>query len=309
MSATLIYHPEPADNTTSVFDQKAKELAQDADIRIACPYLSLTYLQSQILNLSRTWLLLTDVEEWLASVKVADRQDVCNFIEANTASIRSIAGLHAKVLIGAQAAMVGSANFTSNGIRVLTEMAVVLDETAHHSELLSWFNSLWGMAHPIAPDQLDWIVEQLPDVDRLKPARVFPRRRRLAPLATLDKVPDLDPDRIMLEFKAQRGTSNHNATGYFLKSNQFCVIKGSKARDEPVPSFYTHKAMSEKRERLIREGVLSRHVMNSNYAYYEFTKDYVFDNPSEAACIVAGNSRNGKDAKVWKRVAPKKSPT
>ena len=59
----------------------AIEIARNADLRIACPYVSLEYL-GRLINLtkeSNSWKLLTDIHAWLASLNTDERKQCSRF--------------------------------------------------------------------------------------------------------------------------------------------------------------------------------------------------------------------------------------
>ena len=83
------------------------------------------------------------------------------------------------------------------------------------------------------------------------------------------------------------------ATGIYMGSEGMKVLKGSKARLNPTPSFaggYGEKA----RNRLIEEKKI---VSDGNH--FVFPEDVMFRSPSEASTIITGNSSNG--LVDWKR--------
>ncbi len=86
-----------------------------------------------------------------------------------------------------------------------------------------------------------------------------------------------------------------NAIGYY-DSYGFRVLKGSKATGYPSDTFERKVGASFLRKELIKRGILAR---DGGWGDYTFTQDYLFNNPSAAACIVDGNSRSGPDA--WGR--------
>lgn len=68
MTTRLIYHTSTSANGgLSPFDEAICSIVRNRDINIACPYLGLNYLK-RIFSLSNSWKILTDVEEWLASL-------------------------------------------------------------------------------------------------------------------------------------------------------------------------------------------------------------------------------------------------
>ena len=81
-----------------------------------------------------------------------------------------------------------------------------------------------------------------------------------------------------------------DAKGFYTRWG-FCVFKGSIARAMTAKGFPRYQAGYNKlRELLISHGVLAR---ESPLDDFKFTEDYTFSSPSEAACVVAGQSRSG----------------
>lgn len=82
------------------------------------------------------------------------------------------------------------------------------------------------------------------------------------------------------------------AQGYPVGKRQspgFMVLAGSTANGEDAASL--REAVIELREELLAKGALERHDEG-----YRFTVDQLFNSPSLAASLVAGNNRSGLDA-------------
>lgn len=168
MSAHLLYHTaESATGGVSPFDEALGRIAEGADVRLACPYLSLNYLR-ELLARTANWRLLTDAEAWLSSVAHATRPDVIAWVRANEGRVRHCAHLHAKALIAPTCAVVGSANFTRSGLTRNHELAVELSGEAEVGELSAWFDALWERAAPPRADELERFGAALP-VERPRP--------------------------------------------------------------------------------------------------------------------------------------------
>ncbi len=272
MSINLVYHKD--DGGVSPFDLRAVAIATRANLRIACPYLSVSYLE-RLVNLASEWRLITDIAEWLMSTLIPDRLSTISFIQANQTRIRDHQGLHAKVIVGNNSAMIGSANFTISGITRRTEMAVHLDDAESVCEITQWFDSHWATSMVVHSSAINALIDHLPTPpDQTQRFAITPSGSvRYAALVTLEQPRDVR------HYK--------NATGYYTgNGKEFCVIKGSKARSRAIPSF-RYKSL---REMLIRTRVLSREYDSEDFT---FTSDYCFSSPSAAACIVSGQSRPG----------------
>lgn len=74
-----------------------------------------------------------------------------------------------------------------------------------------------------------------------------------------------------------------------ISSPEFLVKKGSTANIALAKS--VRPAIRELRQKLLDEGIL---VKKGNV--YSFTHEYLFQSPSAAACVIAGNPRSGMDA-------------
>jgi len=147
MSTELIYHPpSSAPGDVSPFDEAVISVVKDNNVKIACPYLNLTYVQ-RIIRLSQSWQILTDAEEWLASHNKNAREQIQKFIKDNSERIHHCRDLHAKVIVAGEKALVGSANFTHKGITQRTEMSVLFEDEPQVEELDLWFNNCGGCHH------------------------------------------------------------------------------------------------------------------------------------------------------------------
>jgi hypothetical protein len=102
--------------------------------------------------------------------------------------------------------------------------------------------------------------------------KVFDKKREFKP----------KPKQEIFFIKAARGADSQGEP----TSDGFVVFKNSKAAatitNSMPPNFITY------RQKLIDEGVLI-----DKGEYYEFSADYIFNNPSTAAIIVMGRSANG----------------
>src|SRR5207248_10483111 len=116
MPIKLLYHTSSsAAGGVSPFDEAIIEVVKDKDIAVACPYLSLKYLD-RLIKLSQSWRVLTDIEEWISCHNRTAQYQIRDFIKKHSKRIHHCKDLHAKVLISGKKAVVGSANFTEKGI-------------------------------------------------------------------------------------------------------------------------------------------------------------------------------------------------
>jgi hypothetical protein len=113
-------------------------------------------------------------QDILASGKSGTRRIVCNLVSGGTnpsviralldttdIDIRQNDSLHAKVLLGAEHGIVGSANFSANGLGFegdergsWIEAGFLLHDHAHLAEARQWFESLWKSAQMITENML-----------------------------------------------------------------------------------------------------------------------------------------------------------
>ena len=185
MSIKLVYHtPESASGGISPFDEEIIRIVTGEDALIVCPYINLDYLK-RITDLSKSWRVLTDVEEWLASHNRDERVTIQDFIDQYLENIHHVKALHAKVIIAGQMALAGSANFTNSGITGRVEMSVLFEEEPQIETLREWFDSLWSQSSSINIEELRSCVRSIParpPINEDKPhisSQVSPIRSRL----------------------------------------------------------------------------------------------------------------------------------
>lgn len=163
MSVKLVYHTsESASGGISPFDKAVVEIATDEELWVACPYLSLSYLE-RVIGLSKSWRLLTDVEEWLSSQNRAARNRIQEFIVQHQEQIHHIRDLHAKVVIAGEKALVGSVNLTEKGITGRTEVAVLFDQESQVEELRCWYADLWDQSGTVDIQELRTCIGGMPE--------------------------------------------------------------------------------------------------------------------------------------------------
>lgn len=134
----LVYQPIPPNDSNEVFAGALKEaVGASESVAIASPYLSLGVLEPLVEG--RGFRLVTDLDACLEGG--ADPQLV-EFLKAQHQHIRSVRGLHAKVVLGKHAGLFGSANLTTTGLSRRFEMACVV-RGSRLEELAAWFDALW----------------------------------------------------------------------------------------------------------------------------------------------------------------------
>lgn len=147
---TLLYHAHQGTGV-SPFDEAVLKVARSGAVRIVSPYIGVAYLE-RIIGISPEWRLVSDVQEWLASLSTQARPRAWAFIREHLPLIHHCPALHAKAVISDSLAMMGSANLTNHGILGRTEMGILLDDPAMVAEMGAWFDDLW---HSTAPPRVD----------------------------------------------------------------------------------------------------------------------------------------------------------
>ena len=192
MPVKLVYHTsESALGGVSPFDQAVVEIATEGDVWIACPYLGLGYLH-RVIDLSKSWRLLTDVEEWLSSQSRAARIEIQKFIVQHQEQIRHVRDLHAKIVIGDERALVGSANLTDKGVTGRREVAVLFEQEPQVEELRSWYADLWSQSDRVDIQELQTCISRMPEkpfagesnLQKVLTSSANPIRARLQPISS-----------------------------------------------------------------------------------------------------------------------------
>lgn len=170
-SCRLVYHdPSNPQGDVSPFDQAIMRVSNAGALRIASPYVGVSYLE-RIIRLSNDWRLISDVSEWLKSLSVSSRPRAWTFIRENIANIHHCPALHAKVVVGPLSAYTGSANLTSAGIQSRTEMGVLIESPELVAELNEWFDTLWGSTSSPDLREADEYVRWLDDEAKVSVSR------------------------------------------------------------------------------------------------------------------------------------------
>lgn len=158
MPLTLIYHePEEVALAVSCIDEVIRQIVIGQQIDIACPYLGLPYL-NQITKECSSWRLLSDVEQWVISQPRNSRSKVYDFIATHRDRVHHYPKLHAKVIVAEEKALVGSANFSEEGVTKRAEMCALLADPTQVSELRKWFGRLWELSTPPDMDELAELI-------------------------------------------------------------------------------------------------------------------------------------------------------
>jgi phosphatidylserine/phosphatidylglycerophosphate/cardiolipin synthase-like enzyme len=138
--AEIVHHTdESAAGGESPFDVAIQEIVAGEDVLVACPYITLEYLEP-VLGSASSWRLLTDVEAWLGNYGTNERNTIREFIAHYHDRIHDVRNLHAKAVVGETGALVGSANLTWTGLQGRDELGVRLNELKRIEELREWFD-------------------------------------------------------------------------------------------------------------------------------------------------------------------------
>jgi len=170
----IIRNPKLASNQDSPFGNAINKVLgyEDTQLSIACPYLSTDYLKTMVTG-RKNWRLLTDINEWLGILRSEEkRSEAIEFIREHRERIRSYNRLHAKVVIGNDLAMLGSANFTKMGLREREEVAVLIDDSPIIQELQDWFDGIWNRAYLPTNEQIEQHLVRLSKVERVSVPRL-----------------------------------------------------------------------------------------------------------------------------------------
>lgn len=140
----LIYQPIPPEGSDDAFASALRSVVlESAAVDIVSPYLSLEILQRLVDG--RRFRLVTDQE---ACFEAGCEPAFYEFLKEHEQFIRSLAGLHAKVVLGEHEGLFGSANLTKTGIGRRFEMASIV-RRHHLDELKTWFEALWSHSDPL----------------------------------------------------------------------------------------------------------------------------------------------------------------
>lgn len=106
----LVYHDlSRMSGQSSPFDEAVLKVCRSGTVGIVSPYIGVDYLQ-RIIQVSEAWRLISDIEAWLSSLSMRARPKAWQFIRENLDRIHHCPAIHAKVVIGPQSAMLGSAS-------------------------------------------------------------------------------------------------------------------------------------------------------------------------------------------------------
>lgn len=167
---TLVYHRPSSIGELSPFDEAILRVAASGPVAIVSPYVGVAYLE-RIIALSGRWRLISDVEQWLSSLSARARLGAWGFIREHVEHIHHFGAIHAKVVVGQGAGMIGSANLTMTGITGRAEMGILLTDPPLVVELGAWFEDIWRESSCPVVDEASAFVQWLDEQAAQSPAR------------------------------------------------------------------------------------------------------------------------------------------
>lgn len=148
---TLVYQPVPPDRRSNAFADAIGRVVEPADaVALVSPYLAHSILTAVIG--AREFRLVTDVE---ACLEGGADPALARFLAQHHEAIRDARGVHAKVVIGTDLALLGSANLTTQGLGSRFEMGCLVHDENAIAELRQWFEALWTHAAPLDVAKID----------------------------------------------------------------------------------------------------------------------------------------------------------
>lgn len=166
----LVYQPVPFNGKDYAFDSALESVVRDSEaVEVVSPYLTADVLKSLVHG--RRFRLVTDQH---ACFEGGLDAELFEFLGKNSDCVRTIPGLHAKVVLGRDSGLFGSANLTKTGLTKRIEMASIVRGRVL-DELREWFEALWTYGARL---DLETIARHAPPVS----ASDSERRRAVAGL-------------------------------------------------------------------------------------------------------------------------------
>jgi len=174
--AALVFHPPTrgssgssafADAVRCVLDAEPRQ----AEVRLVSPYLGKRVLLPIIEH--RRFRLVTDLDECLAAARATD--GLVSWLKKQTSAVRHLELVHAKAVLTDGAALIGSANLTTEGFCDRFEIACLIHERSLLEVLASWFEEMWRRAEPIDTQRIEAAAVQARRLARDRPATISPR--------------------------------------------------------------------------------------------------------------------------------------
>jgi hypothetical protein len=86
--------------------------------------------------------------------------ELITFLSENGNGIRDLAKVHAKVVVNDAAALIGSANFTKQGLGMRDEVGCLIREASLVLKLQRWFDDLFDVADPVDASRIASAAER-----------------------------------------------------------------------------------------------------------------------------------------------------
>jgi PLD-like domain len=143
MGVKLVHHNnESGAGGESPFCKVIIELVKNKNICIVCPYIGISLFE-KITELANSWQLISDITEWIKSDRT-NALRIKNFIKNNSYYVHHYPGIHAKVIMNENSALVSSANLTEKGMTRRVEMGVLIEDKEIVKEMHEWFSDVWN---------------------------------------------------------------------------------------------------------------------------------------------------------------------
>ena len=237
----LIYHDEKITGNKEIsrFSEILGEIGNNSRVDIVAPYVSPDMLDRHFYGCKIR--LLSDFDECFRMLTKDRAKELQSKIKRAPDNFRHIAGIHAKVFIGENKALVGSANLTQMGLCKRREMAVLFDEPETIAELGAWFDNLWKNGFEVSFKTMGNIIKELPSkrVEK-KPKHRFESK---APKINLKLIPakkiapEIEQEEIVIERlkdRIRRAPSREWIEVYFELAKKAIDILGNAEEDERV---------------------------------------------------------------------------
>lgn len=237
----LIYHDENErdENGISRFSEVLGKIGKSTKVDIVAPYVSPDMLNRHFYGCKTR--LLSDFDECFRMLTKNKAKEFGKIIKKTPEQFRHIAGLHAKVFLGNDLALVGSANLTQKGLFGRREMAVLIDEARMIAELREWFENLWRQGSQLSLKIMKNVIGELPikQINK-KPKHMFeskapaleykliPKEKKSREVETEEEIIERIKDRI------HRAPSREWIEGYFDLAKKAIHILGDAEQDGRV---------------------------------------------------------------------------
>lgn len=161
--ACVIHHPFDAPGEAgSPFEDALVDVIEGAEVILAYPYIDTAILVA-LVERATTWRLISDVEAWLKTQRLHEREATLGFLREHAGRVRHCPALHAKVVASSTRALIGSANLTRMGLTKRQEVGVLLRDPFELARLHDWFNALWKRTGAPDGEQARRLAQESPE--------------------------------------------------------------------------------------------------------------------------------------------------